>query len=81
MLNHFWETLAFYYKLPSNLSQESEFLVAEREEVTLLHKPEVVHMLGREGPRLPVITFKDAVVAYYSRQVFLLSTQHPCLFY
>lgn len=56
MLNHVWETLTFYHKLPSNLSQEAEFLVAERDDVTLLHKPGFVQTLGREGPRLPVIT-------------------------
>lgn len=62
--------------LPVNLSQETEFLVAERDEVTLLHKPEELQMVGREGQRLPVISFKDTVVAECSRQVFRLSPKY-----
>ena len=41
--------------------------MAERNEVTLLHKTEDLLMAGREGLRLPVIALKVSVVAYCSR--------------
>lgn len=66
MFNHFWEMLKFYYKLPFNLSQQAEFLVAERDEVTLLYQPEDLQMTGREGPRVSVISFKDSVEGRHS---------------
>lgn len=74
---HCGRLLTFESKRPFHLSREAEFLVAERNEAALLHKPQDLQKVGREGPRPPGIPFKVSVVACSSKQAFFWSNSAP----